>query len=178
MNNTLRDHISNRAVKHAMCSFNEAIDISSSKVILTGIMNNTNHDICTSSYHKKQLEDKYLNTTNNNNNSNNSTRDSSNRDRETSFSSSSTTSNMSQQHPNGMCRPWNYDDFLIRLKTFHSTRYWFAKPSSISPIECALLGWVNTGNHVFVCMLVCMHACLYVCLLVCMHFYYVLFVAH
>ena len=131
-----RDHLSSRAVKHAICSFNEAIEVSSSRVILAGIMNNTNHNIITSSYHKKQLEDKYINTNHDNNSRDN------NRDR------SSSIHEISQQHPMicaDMCRPWNYDDFLLRLKTFHSTRHWFAKPSNISPIECALIGWVNTG---------------------------------
>jgi len=128
-----------RAVNHAMSSFHDAIDIASSRVILTGIMLNTNHDKITSSYHKKQLEDKYLNTTYN-------IRDN-DKDRDRDTSSIHHHDEINRQQPMiGVCRPWNYDDFLDRLKTFHSTRHWFAKPSNISPIECALIGWVNTGR--------------------------------
>lgn len=145
MNNTTRDHVlSSQAVKHAMCSFNDAISISSSRVILTGILNNTNHDLITSSYHKKQLEDKYIN--NSNRDSNRDSNSNSSRDRDNSSSKHDIGQQQQQQSNGSMCRPWNYDDFLLRLKTFHSTRHWFAKPSCISPIECALMGWVNTGN--------------------------------
>jgi hypothetical protein len=40
-----------------------------------------------------------------------------------------------------VCRPWNYGDYLQRLSSFKSSLAWFAKPSSISPLECALIGW-------------------------------------
>lgn len=41
-------------------------------------------------------------------------------------------------------RPWNYEDFLDRVKTYQPTM-WFAKPHNISPLQCARWGWFNSG---------------------------------
>jgi hypothetical protein len=51
----------------------------------------------------------------------------------------------------GACRPWNYSDFLNRLKTFSNPMNWFAKPDLISPVQCALHGWCNTGLDTIYC---------------------------
>lgn len=40
-------------------------------------------------------------------------------------------------------RPWNYEDFLNRLHSFHSPVNWFAK--KVSPLECCRYGWQNIG---------------------------------
>jgi hypothetical protein len=51
----------------------------------------------------------------------------------------------------GACRPWNYSDFLNRLKTFNNPMNWFAKPDLISPVQCSLHGWCNTGLDTIYC---------------------------
>ena len=48
-------------------------------------------------------------------------------------------------------RPWNYSDYLLRLKSFVKTMNWFAKPSLISPLECCRYGWVNSGIDTLYC---------------------------
>lgn len=47
-------------------------------------------------------------------------------------------------------RPWSRDDFLARVSTFSPAR-WFAKPSLLSPLQCARFGWVNTGSNLVKC---------------------------
>lgn len=56
----------------------------------------------------------------------------------------------SEMEERKMIRPWNYSDFLERLSTFTSMR-WFAKPSSISALECARCGWTNEGTDMLAC---------------------------
>ena len=48
-------------------------------------------------------------------------------------------------------RPWNYSDFLLRLKTFHLTANWFSKPENINPITCARYGWCNNHFNTLTC---------------------------
>jgi hypothetical protein len=40
-----------------------------------------------------------------------------------------------------LCRPWSYEDYVVRVLSFRNTSCWFAKPSCVSPMECALYGW-------------------------------------
>ncbi|KAJ1433595.1 hypothetical protein B484DRAFT_394477 [Ochromonadaceae sp. CCMP2298] len=49
------------------------------------------------------------------------------------------------------CRPWNYPDFLTRLRSFRETAMWFAKPAALSAVECALLGWSCSGYDQLTC---------------------------
>ena len=51
-------------------------------------------------------------------------------------------------------RPWCHDDFLARLRTFQLAAAWFAKPSTISALECARQGWCNSGIDELKC-----HSC-------------------
>lgn len=48
-------------------------------------------------------------------------------------------------------RPWNYDDFLTRLKSFHNTSHWFAKDLNIDAISCCRYGWTNTKVDTLTC---------------------------
>ena len=50
-----------------------------------------------------------------------------------------------------LVRPWNYVDFLRRLRSFRSA-HWFAKYNIISPLECARYGWTNTANDTLTCL--------------------------
>lgn len=47
-------------------------------------------------------------------------------------------------------RPWNYQDFLLRVRTFKPSS-WFAKPRIISALQCARCGWTNTAPDVISC---------------------------
>lgn len=49
------------------------------------------------------------------------------------------------------CRPWNYEDFRLRLGSFSQTYNWFAKPAYLSPIEAARRGWINTSLNTLHC---------------------------
>ena len=49
------------------------------------------------------------------------------------------------------CQPSNYQNFLLRLKSFSRAAYWFAKPNCISCVQCALVGWCNKGRNVLIC---------------------------
>ena len=51
-------------------------------------------------------------------------------------------------------RPWCHEDFLARLRTFQLAAAWFAKPSTISALECARHGWCNNGIDELKC-----HSC-------------------
>eukprot|EP00656_Telonema_subtile_P026166 TRINITY_DN2814_c0_g1_i1.p1 TRINITY_DN2814_c0_g1~~TRINITY_DN2814_c0_g1_i1.p1 ORF type:complete len:330 (-),score=51.28 TRINITY_DN2814_c0_g1_i1:149-1138(-) len=55
-----------------------------------------------------------------------------------------------EQPTGAQCRPWDRTDFLQRLSTFKSYR-WFAKPSALSPVECARHGWSNSGVDSLMC---------------------------
>ena len=48
-------------------------------------------------------------------------------------------------------RPWNYTDFQDRLISFKKTSHWFAKPSYLSPWQCARFGWRNSGIDTIGC---------------------------
>jgi hypothetical protein len=48
-------------------------------------------------------------------------------------------------------RPWVYDDFLTRLRSFKAST-WFAMPRELSPLECARNGWVNCGPSTIKCL--------------------------
>lgn len=45
---------------------------------------------------------------------------------------------------------WDRESFLARVQTFR-TATWFAKPASISPVECARHGWRNVGPDTLHC---------------------------
>eukprot|EP00752_Nemacystus_decipiens_P010651 g9484.t1 len=48
------------------------------------------------------------------------------------------------------CRPWDYEGFIARQKTFTPLK-WFAKPASTSPPVCARYGWINTARNTLSC---------------------------
>merc|ERR1711865_3385 len=48
------------------------------------------------------------------------------------------------------CRPWHRGDFLARLSTFKTLK-WFAKPAPLSAIECARHGWSNSAVDTLEC---------------------------
>ena len=49
------------------------------------------------------------------------------------------------------CKPWNYEDFQSRLKSFSKLKDWFAKAPELSPIQCARHGWANIGPNTLKC---------------------------
>lgn len=52
--------------------------------------------------------------------------------------------------PTPQCRPWDRGDLMRRLATFKALT-WFGKPKSVSPVNCARRGWINTEMDVIVC---------------------------
>lgn len=48
------------------------------------------------------------------------------------------------------CRPWDRDDLFRRLSTFKSMT-WFAKPQTISAVNCARRGWINVDMDTLAC---------------------------
>jgi hypothetical protein len=48
-------------------------------------------------------------------------------------------------------RPWNYSDYLHRLKTFATPTWWFAKLDSLSPTSLARQGWTNVSLNTLQC---------------------------
>lgn len=57
-------------------------------------------------------------------------------------------SSVSVQAPS--CRPWDRDDLFRRLSTFKSMT-WFAKPQTISAVNCARRGWINVDMDIIAC---------------------------
>ncbi|CAM9645747.1 unnamed protein product [Choristocarpus tenellus] len=53
-------------------------------------------------------------------------------------------------HDRPRCRPWDYNDFTLRLRTF-TALWWFAKPQAVSPLVCARYGWRNTARDELSC---------------------------
>eukprot|EP00903_Cladosiphon_okamuranus_P022461 g20658.t2 len=48
------------------------------------------------------------------------------------------------------CRPWDYEGFIARQRTFTPLK-WFSKPPSASPPVCARYGWINTARDTLSC---------------------------
>ncbi|CAN0392643.1 unnamed protein product [Discosporangium mesarthrocarpum] len=48
------------------------------------------------------------------------------------------------------CRPWDYNDFIFRLRTF-SPILWMAKPAAVSPLVCSMYGWTNSARDELYC---------------------------
>ena len=59
--------------------------------------------------------------------------------------------NSSSSSSSSRVRPFNYDDFVGRLKSFSLASKWFCKADIISPIECARFGWSNIDYNVLAC---------------------------
>lgn len=51
-----------------------------------------------------------------------------------------------------VCRPWNYQDFQRRLRSFDKSYNWFAKPDHLSPLQAASRGWTNVGLNKLACL--------------------------
>ncbi|KAJ1392331.1 Zinc finger, C3HC-like [Sesbania bispinosa] len=49
-----------------------------------------------------------------------------------------------------LCRPWDRGDFMRRLATFKSMS-WFAKPKTVSAVNCARRGWINVDIDTIAC---------------------------
>ena len=54
----------------------------------------------------------------------------------------------SQRH----VRPWSREDYILRLLSFKHPAAWFAKPTIISPLECARHGWCNGAINQLNCI--------------------------
>jgi len=61
--------------------------------------------------------------------------------------------NHHHSHSNGLHvgRPWAYDDFINRLHSFREPLKWFCKDESISPVICALYGYVLHKENTLRC---------------------------
>lgn len=57
-------------------------------------------------------------------------------------------SSVSVQAPS--CRPWDRGDLFRRLSTFKSMT-WFAKPQTVSAVNCARRGWINVDMDIIAC---------------------------
>ena len=54
----------------------------------------------------------------------------------------------SQRH----VRPWSREDYVSRLLSFKHSAAWFAKPTIISPLQCARHGWCNGSINQLHCI--------------------------
>ena len=78
---------------------------------------------------------------------------------ESSLSPSSNASKVENKKDHGLLstptrrsfRPLNREDFFQRLNTFTAFT-WFAKPSELSPLQCARYGWENIEADTLKCM--------------------------
>ena len=69
---------------------------------------------------------------------------------ETSSAASSKPSPSSPASSAAFCRPYSHESFLQRVSSF-SISTWFAKPASISALQCARYGWTNTAVDMLSC---------------------------